>query len=121
VVDIWESRDDRDRVSSFKRGYRGRTKWSERPGGREKSRVDRRGEAKRNPDLAKKDASSPSYSHSPFGGGAASTMMRASDNGGVGGPGWGGSRWGTTVPSCYWEGAKQGMGALLVLFTVLLL
>jgi hypothetical protein len=26
VVDIWESRDDRDRVSSFKRGYRGRTK-----------------------------------------------------------------------------------------------
>lgn len=56
VVDIWESRADRDRVSSFKRGYRGRTKRSERPGGREKSRVDRPGEAKRNPDLAEKDA-----------------------------------------------------------------
>jgi hypothetical protein len=26
VVDIWESRADQDRVSSFKRGYRGRTK-----------------------------------------------------------------------------------------------
>jgi len=58
VVDIciWESRADRARVSSFKRGYRGRTKRSERPGGREKSRVDRPGEAKRNPDLAEKDA-----------------------------------------------------------------
>jgi hypothetical protein len=54
VADIWQSR--ADRVSSFKRGYRGRTKRSERPGGREKSRVDRPGEAKRNPDLAEKDA-----------------------------------------------------------------
>jgi hypothetical protein len=54
VADIWESR--ADRVSSFKRGYRGRTKRSERPGGREKSRVDRPGEAKRNLDLAEKDA-----------------------------------------------------------------
>jgi small subunit ribosomal protein S3 len=41
-------------VSSLKRGYKGRTKQSERPGGREKSRVDRPGEAKRNQDLAEK-------------------------------------------------------------------
>lgn len=44
-------------MSSFKRRYRRRTKRSERPGGREKSRVDqarRPGEAKRNPDLAEK-------------------------------------------------------------------
>ncbi|XXG65929.1 hypothetical protein AAC387_Pa05g3512 [Persea americana] len=57
VVGIWESR--ADRVSSFKRRYRGRTKRSERPGGREKSRVDqarRLGEAKRNLDLAEKEA-----------------------------------------------------------------
>ncbi|KAL0294984.1 UNVERIFIED_CONTAM: Ribosomal protein S3, mitochondrial [Sesamum radiatum] len=38
VVGIWESR--ADRVSSFKRRYRRRTKQSERPGVGEKSRVD---------------------------------------------------------------------------------
>lgn len=47
-----------DQVSSFKRQYRRRTKQSERPGGREKSRVDqarRPGEGKRNQDLAEKE------------------------------------------------------------------
>jgi hypothetical protein len=57
AVGIWESR--ADRVFSFKRRYRRRTKRSERPGGREKSRVNqarRPGEAKRNQDLAEKEA-----------------------------------------------------------------
>lgn len=40
VADIWESR--ADRVSSFKRGYRGRTKRSERPGaGKRVESIDR--------------------------------------------------------------------------------
>lgn len=53
VDDIRESR--ADRVSS--RRYRRRTKRSERPGGKEKSRVDqarRPKEAKRNPGVAEK-------------------------------------------------------------------
>ena len=57
MVDIRESR--ADRVSSFKRRYRRRTKRSERLGGKEKSRVDqarRPGEGKRNQDLAEKEA-----------------------------------------------------------------
>ncbi|KAL0294880.1 UNVERIFIED_CONTAM: hypothetical protein Scaly_3114100 [Sesamum calycinum] len=56
----WEFGESRaDRVSSFKRRYRRRTKQSERPGVGEKSRVDqarRSGEAKRNQDLAEKEA-----------------------------------------------------------------
>jgi len=49
MVGIWES--IVDRVSSFQQQERRRTKWSERPEGREKSRFDqaqRLGEAKRN-------------------------------------------------------------------------